>query len=398
MAHQLRAVVIAPLCFFLSVVTASAEHPSCVGLRDALSRLGSASASSSGNRADYQRYASMVRQQSRALRSAERDARSFACNGRNRRAGQCAGLVKKIGKMKTNLTKLVSLRDAAKGTRGNGLFGRNTKSEARKIRRQMKRYRCGQDVREASIDRRKRGFFDLLFNGGKRRQEPAQAEEKKYGSTYRTLCVRQCDGYYFPISFATVRGQFASDKAQCSALCPGSETELYAYLNPQEGPEQMVSVSGEPYYSLANAFRYRREVVPSCSCKRSTTASALSDLAQSGVSDSGLRPDEPPSLFGDSPLQPVEPLVASSTVVPPLPIPAVNSAHDLETRMAIVGKFELKAVDPDLYIRNIDSGKQERVYDPETLASTGIRIVGPVFLGDQGSEELLIDPARARVQ
>jgi hypothetical protein len=39
-----------------------------------------------------------------------------------------------------------------------------------------------------------------------------------YGS-YRTICVRMCDGYYFPISTSTSRRGFASDEARSQASC-----------------------------------------------------------------------------------------------------------------------------------------------------------------------------------
>ena len=35
------------------------------------------------------------------------------------------------------------------------------------------------------------------------------------GGTYRTLCVRTCDGYYFPISFKVTRAKFNTDSIAC---------------------------------------------------------------------------------------------------------------------------------------------------------------------------------------
>jgi len=42
-------------------------------------------------------------------------------------------------------------------------------------------------------------------------------------NTYRTLCVRSCDGYYFPISYATGRGRFKTDAAVCASMYPPGE-------------------------------------------------------------------------------------------------------------------------------------------------------------------------------
>ncbi len=85
--------------------------------------------------------------------------------------------------------------------------------------------------------------------------------------TFRTVCVRSCDGAYFPISFATVPGRFPDDEKTCKALCPAADATLYAYRNPGEDINQAVSISGQPYSSSPNAFRFRQEFNPSCSCK-----------------------------------------------------------------------------------------------------------------------------------
>jgi len=50
-------------------------------------------------------------------------------------------------------------------------------------------------------------------------------------------------------------------------LCPATEANLYAYRNPGEDINQAVSVNGQPYTALPNAFRYRSEFNPSCSCR-----------------------------------------------------------------------------------------------------------------------------------
>jgi hypothetical protein len=79
--------------------------------------------------------------------------------------------------------------------------------------------------------------------------------------------VRTCDGYYFPISFSTSSGHFAEDEQVCHAQCPATETALYSHRNPGEDVAQAVSTAGRLYKDLPNAFRYRREVTPACSCR-----------------------------------------------------------------------------------------------------------------------------------
>ena len=69
------------------------------------------------------------------------------------------------------------------------------------------------------------GFFSPTRPGG---DEPAQHPEMV--TTYRTLCVRLCDGFYFPISPATPQSRFARDADACSASC-GSEARLFYHPN-----------------------------------------------------------------------------------------------------------------------------------------------------------------------
>ena len=108
-------------------------------------------------------------------------------------------------------------------------------------------------------------FLNNLFGNNSPGAPPADVGPQS--GTYRTVCVRSCDGAYFPISFATVPGRFPDDEKTCKALCPAAEAGLYAYRNPGEDMNQAVSISGQPYSSSPNAFRFRQEFNPSCACK-----------------------------------------------------------------------------------------------------------------------------------
>jgi hypothetical protein len=86
------------------------------------------------------------------------------------------------------------------------------------------------------------------------------------GGSYRTVCVRLCDGYFFPVSFATTPEHFTRDSAACSARC-GSPARLYVYPNPGGEPEQMIGLDGKPYSALKSAFLFRTNYDASCTCK-----------------------------------------------------------------------------------------------------------------------------------
>jgi len=85
-------------------------------------------------------------------------------------------------------------------------------------------------------------------------------------ATYRTVCVRLCDGYYWPISFATSPEYFERDAATCQRSCRSS-ARLFVYRNPGQEPEQMVDLSGRRYARLETAFRYRTIYDASCRCR-----------------------------------------------------------------------------------------------------------------------------------
>jgi Protein of unknown function (DUF2865) len=87
----------------------------------------------------------------------------------------------------------------------------------------------------------------------------------KASTTHRTMCVRLCDGYFFPISFATKEDRFEQDEATCARSC-SSPAKLFVYENPGQEPENMVDLNGKPYSKLATAFRFRSKVDQSCKC------------------------------------------------------------------------------------------------------------------------------------
>jgi Protein of unknown function (DUF2865) len=148
---------------------------------------------------------------------------------------------------------------------------------------------CGPQYRVAAAPRPK-GILETLFGGGDNPDGPlppgaVEPQIPNGGGGYRTLCVRTCDGYYFPISFSTSQSRFAEDEQSCQKLCPAAEAVLYTHRNPGEDVAQAVSSSGRLYKDLANAFRYRREVVASCGCRQAgqTWAEAMGTARDSTI-------------------------------------------------------------------------------------------------------------------
>ncbi len=128
-----------------------------------------------------------------------------------------------------------------------------TASAARVIG-QLAQNNCGAQYTAAANEAGPRGFFDKLFGGGNGSGGGTILNPGGDGlpaGTFRTVCVRTCDGYYFPISYSTVPSRFADDERSCQRLCPAAEVALYSFHNPGEDMEQAVSVERPALYGAA---------------------------------------------------------------------------------------------------------------------------------------------------
>jgi hypothetical protein len=126
---------------------------------------------------------------------------------------------------------------------------------------------CGPQYRSAAIASQQGGFFDRLF-GGNNSGGIFSTPPGPMGGTFRTVCVRTCDGFYFPISYSTSSDHFREDEQACQRMCPAADVSLYTYHNPGEEMAQAVSLDGRLYTELPTAFQYRKALSPACSCRR----------------------------------------------------------------------------------------------------------------------------------
>lgn len=167
--------------------------------------------------------------------------------------------------------------------------------------------------------------------------------------TYRTMCVRRCDGYYFPISYGSSPAQFDQDASRCENMCPGSRVELYFQSVAEQDSENMLSLDSQtPYLSLPNAFAYRKRAVgsdPQCTC----------DYPGSKPQDGAASGDTAGSVV----------LIPTRKNITPL------SSHPARTDTADT----LQTKRPET---NVEDGPVREI-DPNRQ----IRVVGPKFLPDQ---------------
>lgn len=83
----------------------------------------------------------------------------------------------------------------------------------------------------------------------------------------QTMCVRTCDGYYWPVRYPASRRDFAKDADACMASCGGAETKLYFRAGPGVEAEEMKDADGTSYGASKTAFAYRKGTVQGCSCR-----------------------------------------------------------------------------------------------------------------------------------
>jgi hypothetical protein len=219
------------------------------------------------------RYEDAIVKQRQELDQAMGTARRLGCErrgffifGGSQRPEQCNQLEPQIDRMRANLDRMQQEVSQIRGGNDDANYTRDL--QRRQLLVSLNQNNCGPQYRNVAAPptQRPRGFLDRIFGNNDENPDVAPNDMPE-GTGFRTVCVRLCDGAFFPISFATVQSRFGDDEALCKRQCPAAEVALYHYSNPGQDIEQAVSQSGEFYSSLPNAFKYRTEFNPSCSCR-----------------------------------------------------------------------------------------------------------------------------------
>lgn len=340
-------IALAVIVPFLAVSPAGAQQSAtCRSLQAQLASIETGRGSRDSR--TYQRYDRAVRQQLVQIKKTERAARKNGCG--LLRTNICKRINTSLQKMTANLTKLQAVRDKASG-QPTGDIGRAD------ILRAMKINGCYSDnTRTASLDRqpnRRRTLLEQIFGTKTYSDEGSAAINnpslgRNYG-TYQTLCVRTCDGYYFPISFSTTQEHFADDANQCQQMCPGAETALYFHPMPSGDPEASISYrTGEPYASLPKAFAYRKGLDNACSCRFASRPQGFEEIAGVTASEKAGTTTQEPAI--------------------PTPVFRKDLAQDPDSFQNLEGGLTLKQ------LAAISENKGEA-----TAEKREIRIVGPAF-------------------
>jgi hypothetical protein len=244
------------------VSSAGAAGADCERLRRAI-----ADSSRSGQSAQYQAAAERQRAEiNRTVAYAEQ----IGCNNRkflffgSDPPAQCGQILARIGRMRANLDDLRARAGGGSGGRGELIAQYNSE--------------CADRPSQPS------GILDALFGQpkpGDVEEQPLSPDDGTMGSPDeksaaptgearaggKAVCVRSCDGAFFPVSYAASSNRLDSLAEMCRALCPNTEVTLYTY--PVTGEiEQAVSINGARYMDSPTALRFRKVFDPSCSCRR----------------------------------------------------------------------------------------------------------------------------------
>lgn len=368
--------------------------------------LASGGSSGGGNSAQFKKYDRAVDAQREQLSVARSRARRAGCGFTllTRGSAMCAPLNDQIGRMQSNLSALERKRDQLGG-------GAKPKRSRATILAALNANDCrgqatAENERRKPKDNEEGGdFFSRLFGGGVRRTEaleardPTDPAEKRRlvllqarergtnvtrilnpnGETtvfgppgeFSTMCVRTCDGYYFPISPNSSSADFDRDQKNCETTCPGTEVRLYYRQAGDEATETMMSVAGgEAYSSLPTAYLYRDVTKPrpaACGCSATAEKPNFSVIG-------GETPEE------EAPAEPVN----------PVPIARPDPGADPETLANEGGKLDIETIRRIL--------KPKATQPVQAGGERKIRVVGPVFLPDQEGAIDLKAPARKEVQ
>jgi hypothetical protein len=354
----------------VGVADASANAALCRKLE------GQLAATSKPGGGDARRYDKAIGDQKRQIQNVRAQLSDMGCGFFSFKA-ECSGPKSTLKRMETNLGELERTRAGMGGQA-------SSKREQARLLDALRENGCRNRNVAASHDgqRGDRTLFERLFG---REEDPYAADGDTFsdgegegtrwaGGSFRTLCVRTCDGYFFPISYSSTRGDFDRDTKACAAMCPGTETALYHHRVPAEESEQMVSAAtGMPYTDLTTAFDYREP--------------GFSRPAQCGCGT----PREYSIVaggFGTEGDETVE-------VVPPAPMSRPDLAEDPESAANRAGGLDvaaLKALLAKPAPMPVASIRRENT-EPQP-----VRVVGPAFLPDPESAIDLRAPARREIR
>jgi len=247
--------VLSGLALLAIVSPLAAQNPQCDQIRQQIAAIDQ----SGGGRGNA--YDAAAQKQQAELQRTSAYAHSLGCDSQSFFFGaqppaQCGALNARIRAMQANLGQLQGMA----GRSGGGNYAQRQDLVARY---------------NAYCRNQPRGFFESLFGGGSRQSyeeipaEPPMAEDgddQQARGGSQAICVRTCDGGFFPLNYSARRGNMDNLEDLCHALCPNVETKLFT-RNPNNEVGTAVGADGTNYSDLENAFKFQKSFDKACTCK-----------------------------------------------------------------------------------------------------------------------------------
>lgn len=359
-----------------------------------------ATSGSRGSPAQIRKYDAAIVRQGGEITKARGRARASGCGfslfGAN--VSECAAINAAIDRMNGNLDTLQRKRAQ--------LAGGGSRRERARIVASLDANNCGErasagrnalqagsEIRGAYLSGqlggdgdRPRGTFDepeavdqAAVNS--RIIRPALSGTQRAGE-YRTLCVRTCDGYFFPMSNAATFGDFERDQKNCESSCPGTDIRLFYTRGMSDEPATMISsANGKPYSELPTAFLYKRTDMarpPACGCNAARNFQIIAGSPRAGYQGEADGETRSKQAEGPAAVQPRASETSSFVTMPAIePVPSTGP------------ETQASAAAPAAAIRPTAPA------DPEDRK---VRAVGPAFLPDPSAAIDLRAPAPRKVR
>ncbi|MDQ6437749.1 DUF2865 domain-containing protein [Mesorhizobium sp. LHD-90] len=361
-------------------------------------------ASGGGGSARAGRYDAAIAKQREQMAIARAQAEDAGCGFAllGRAVRQCAALNATIDRMVRNLDKLQRQRDRIGGGRSRARL--LAALEANGCRDEQPTEMPREAMADPDPDETPKTPLEMMLEEGDVEEYPPL--QARVGETYQTMCVRTCDGYFFPISYGSAIGDFSRDLTNCETSCPGTEMQVFFGPSGVDEPAQMVSTqSGRRYSDLPTAFQHQQADVPQppgCGCNPKKDFSVIAGAKP--ASRPRVWPPEPPAepaatdqdaaqdgaIAGGRPVAPVpaqRPDVEGADVAATAPAgetPPFEIAPTEVPRSSIV-KIPLPEAaqpKPDPEAAAPASPATAKSSKPEDPAGRKVRVVGPKFLPD----------------
>ncbi|MER9963147.1 DUF2865 domain-containing protein [Mesorhizobium sp. M0045] len=358
--------------------------------------LGAASRGGGGKPGLLRKYDDAIARQRQQISKAVSQSSSAGCGFSlsRRNANACAALDATIDRMAANLDALQAKRSE--------LAGGGSRRDRARILASLDANGCRDDaastptpVREASRENGNRSLLDQLLGSEPgapdQPEELDQAEELSQPRNirsilnnadelgqprgeFRTMCVRTCDGYFFPMSNAASLGDFERDQKNCESSCPGTEMQVFYTRSMNDDSASMTSsVTGRPYIELSTAYLYKQSDTPrppTCGCN--------------AVQNFQIIAGNPPTPAQSEASMETTPFV-------PLPVAKPDPGADPETLANSQGGLDREAA------RRLAAKPLPSPTSLPPPEQRKVRVVGPTFLPDPAAATDLQAPDRKTV-